>query len=67
MVAQERRKYVRLESQFILTCEPYSIPTASDSKNVASTTKNISAGGILFEAAESYDIGALLKIDHSLL
>lgn len=63
----ERRKYVRLESKSIVKCEIYRI---TDDENIPeatqSTSKNISAGGILFETTTPFAIGELLRLEVNL-
>jgi c-di-GMP-binding flagellar brake protein YcgR len=59
----ERRKYVRLSSQNLLRCEVYRIPEGDAPAKKEAMSKNISAGGVLFESAVKYDIGEVLKLE----
>jgi len=62
----ERRKYVRLTSQNVVKCEVYRITNGEDAEKQESTSKNISAGGLLFETKKQYDIGEVLKLEINL-
>ncbi|MBU1862732.1 MAG: PilZ domain-containing protein [Candidatus Omnitrophica bacterium] len=62
----ERRKYVRFKKSYILKCEHYTIPRKADEQEINSASKNISAGGILFESNSSYNIGDILKLEINL-
>jgi len=59
----ERRKYVRLAAQHIIKCEPYTIPAENGHTKEELLSKNISAGGILFEAHRHYAIGDIIRIE----
>ncbi len=62
----EKRKYIRLETQNVVMCEMYSIPENQDGHATEFTSKNISAGGILFEVNDQYAIGDLLRLEMDL-
>jgi len=58
---EERRKYVRITYESVVECEKFSIPRNHESVREFNI-KNISAGGVLFESFEKYEIGDILKI-----
>ncbi|MBF0479439.1 MAG: PilZ domain-containing protein [Candidatus Omnitrophica bacterium] len=63
-VPQERRKYIRLPLKCILRCSPFAGHGSELwSGEVTTATKNISAGGILFESRHPYELGALLQVE----
>jgi c-di-GMP-binding flagellar brake protein YcgR len=62
----ERRKYIRVHSADIIECKRFTaedLMSGTTDMDVKSTTKNISAGGILFQADIKFDIGELLKVE----
>ncbi len=60
---EERRKYARVSHDSILKCERFTIPPQDEKSTYK--TKNISAGGILFESDKKYDLGEILKLEIS--
>ncbi len=58
----ERRKYFRLQEEHLVTCEVFSLPRNSATR-AKIKTKDISAGGILFESEEAYPLGTLLCLE----
>lgn len=59
----ERRRYVRLEQQYMLRHEKYVFgKTGSGEMLEEGTIKNYSLGGALFEAKARYDVGVILKL-----
>lgn len=60
----DRRKYVRLNEEDLLVCEPISVemiePHTCD--KFYAFTKNISEGGVLFESDTFFEIGTMLKL-----
>lgn len=63
----ERRKYLRVERNCILRHEPLTesiLFEQSDKKGKrGGLVINVSAGGILFETNQPYEIGAVLKVE----
>ena len=59
MGTHERRKYIRLEYPFLVKYKPHVGPVP---ENDLSMTKNISAGGILFEVKERLNISEVLDL-----
>lgn len=62
----ERRRYVRLPGEYVLRYEKYSLSKVkleSPEKKIDTVTKNISAGGVLFETKTKFELGSLLKIE----
>lgn len=65
-MSDERRKYVRVATQCLLTCEKFTaqnLGITNAENKIEAITKDLSAGGILFEASEQYEIGTLLKFE----
>jgi hypothetical protein len=62
---KERRKYVRVDEEDLVVCEPYDIHTfgGSGSTRLSAFTKNLSEGGILFESDTIFDIGMVLRLE----
>ena len=58
MEIKERRKYIRLEYPFFVKYKPHVGPVSDD----LFMTKNISAGGILFEVKEKLNISEMLDL-----
>ena len=61
----ERRKFVRINTQNLLTCQIYTIPSSSGLQEDL-CTKNISAGGLLFESKEKFDLNDILRLEINL-
>lgn len=59
MEAHERRKYIRLEYPFLVKYKPH---VGTVPENDLSMTKNISAGGILFEVKEKLNMSEVLDL-----
>lgn len=59
METDERRKYIRLKYPFLVKYKPH---VSATPKNDISMTKNISAGGILFELKERLNISEVLDL-----
>jgi len=60
---KERRKYVRINARHIIKCEIYSIPRSPAENLVSAHSKNLSAGGMLFESGRSFDSGEILRLE----
>jgi hypothetical protein len=60
----ERRKFVRVAEEDLLICEPFDAAVFGGDikKRVHVFTKSLSEGGVLFEAGQIFEIGALLKL-----
>lgn len=63
---KERRKYVRVLTNDIIKCERYEVPPPEKREKQEALMKNISAGGILFESREKFDIWDVLKLEINL-
>ncbi len=62
----ERRKYVRIPVKQILNYEKFtarSLSIGNIEKKVETITRNMSAGGLLFETDEKFKLGTLLKLE----
>jgi len=59
----DRRKYVRVDSNYVIRCERYPLSKDDSSRLVPGVTKNLSAGGILFESHAPFKIGDSLRIE----
>ena len=58
----ERRQYFRLQEEHLVTCEVFSLPR-DPATRAKIKTKDISAGGILFESEKAYPLGTLLRLE----
>jgi len=63
---KERRKYVRISTNNIIKCERHEVPPPENQEKQETLMKNISAGGILFESREKFDIWEVLKLEINL-
>lgn len=61
----DRRRYVRISKSSLMECQEYSIPETAE-KEVGLVSKNISAGGLLFETKTEYALGSVLRLEVSL-
>jgi hypothetical protein len=63
-VGAERRKFVRVAEEDLLTCELFDALALEGvtKKRIHAFTKTLSEGGILFESTEAFDMGAVLKL-----
>lgn len=62
----DKRKYKRIEKQYILKCEQFTFTELlNGDANIPNEaiTKNFSAGGLLFQSTQKFNIGDLLKIE----
>lgn len=59
---QEKRKYVRIPSKYKVRVEKYAIPR-NKTEHTEILTKNLSAGGILFETTQIYNLGDTLRLE----
>jgi len=61
----ERRKYARIHEEDVLVCEPFDASALGGKigKGRHAFTKSLSEGGILFESAQIFPIGTLLKLE----
>lgn len=59
----ERRKYRRIDSGFLVSCEKYTIPRSAGAGLSKAKTKNLSGGGILLEVDSEYKVGDLLRME----
>ena len=62
----DRRKYVRIPAQYVLRQHVFSLSNIGNddvSAYATAVTKNVSAGGMLFETESIYEIGTLLKVE----
>jgi hypothetical protein len=57
----ERRKFIRIPSEALVTCKKYG--DAAGALPRESALKNLSAEGILFQAKQQYKIGDVLKME----
>jgi hypothetical protein len=57
----ERRKYLRVEAEYVASCEKYTIPRSGAASTVKA--KNASGGGILIEADHAYKLGDILRME----
>lgn len=55
----ERRRYVRIKGNFVLS---YKDITTQEAKSDISQTKDISVGGLLFTSQQKFSPGTLLKL-----
>ncbi|MBF0532283.1 MAG: PilZ domain-containing protein [Candidatus Omnitrophica bacterium] len=65
-VAQERRQYVRVAAREVLNCRRFTANAfmAQDvNERISAVTKNLSAGGVLFESPKLFEVGTLLKLE----
>lgn|GEM_PF-7023719 len=60
---QERRKYIRVNSRYLIHCERNAVSPAETSRVLDSFTKNVSAEGMLFVSASKYSVGDSLTVD----
>ena len=60
----ERRKFFRVAEEDLLICEPFDTEAfgGMTGKRMHVFTKDLSEGGVLFEATEPFEIGDLLKL-----
>jgi len=63
---QERRKYIRVCSGNMLTHEKYTLKEHDELRAVEGILKDYSAGGVLFESKDKYNVGDLLKLEISI-
>jgi len=57
----EKRRYVRINAKHIIKCDRIAQP--GEAAPLPGYTKNISAGGLLFESLTKYQVGEKLKIE----
>ncbi|MFA5937600.1 MAG: PilZ domain-containing protein [Candidatus Paceibacterota bacterium] len=60
---QERRKYIRIDSRYVVRCERKTLTPSETSRSVEAFTKNVSAEGMLFTSDFRYAVGDSLKVD----
>lgn len=60
----ERRKYLRIGDDFVLSCEEYSIPRIK--KQFKAVSKDLSAGGLLISTLSPFDLGTVLRFEISM-
>ena len=61
----ERRQFIRIPEQYIAHFEEYNaqaIGTQQLTEDIRAVTKNLSAGGMLFESSREYPVGTLLRL-----
>jgi len=61
----ERRRYVRVDAKVIAWYRTEAVPTGG-SDALGALTKNLSAGGVLFETDEAIPVGAHLDVEMKL-
>jgi len=59
---QEKRKYVRIPNKYTIHVEKYAIPR-SKTDTAEAHSKNLSAGGILFETTQIYNLGDTVRLE----
>ena len=59
----DRRKYLRVDSNYIIRCERYPLAKDDSIRLTPGITKNVSTGGILFESRAAFKIGDSLRIE----
>ena len=62
----ERRKFIRIQAQYMLRHEKYTLRAVQDREAVKGVIKNYSGDGALFESKVKYDIGDILKLEISI-
>ena len=62
-VRLERRKFLRIPVRNIVRCQRYTIPPKASDEIVRAVSKNISAGGLLFESKRSFIIGDIVRLE----
>ncbi|MDD3089949.1 MAG: PilZ domain-containing protein [Candidatus Omnitrophica bacterium] len=59
----ERRKYTRIDSGYLVSCEKYTIPRSAGAGSSRGKTRNLSGGGILLEVEGEYKVGDVLRLE----
>ena len=63
---EEKRKYLRINSRYVIRCEKLRLSEGETSSAVKSFTENISAEGMLFVSSAKYCAGDSLRADFNL-
>lgn len=62
----DRRKYLRIDGSYLVSCEKYTIPRSAGADKGQAKAKNLSGGGILLEVDKEYKIGDVLRLSVSI-
>ena len=63
MTIQEKRKYLRIKTTKHIKHTLFSLLGASLSSAPESTSRDLSAGGIMFESKNSYSVGDIIRLE----
>ena len=58
-----RRKYVRIPDNSVITCEKYAIPRKGADERYEVKARNLSAGGLLFVTDKKFNMADILRLE----